>query len=189
MAHRRLVTLILGVGVVVLLILVVLVSKTPPTLQAAQSTPCNNNPKVGGVVDTRGMPPVNNLDPCTNRLTMLDNALKHTGGPYISRSQVETSATTNIKATKVRSYFVTYGEYQKLMDQHTDSFQVYPDREVWLVVVQAPDQGPRPSLMPGTTPWPRRYYWMVFDATTGQGLEWGGNLANSGDWPASLPTN
>jgi hypothetical protein len=153
----------------------------------AQARPCNTNPAIGPVLNTTAIPYIQNFDPCTKRLTMMDNALKHSGGPYISKAKVEGWATENVQPTKVRSYFVTYGQYLKMMDVHSDSTDVYPDREVWLVVVQAPDQGPMPSLKYGINPWPRRFYFGVYDATTGQLFEEGGNGPNEGDWPASLP--
>ena len=153
----------------------------------AQAPVCAKNPLVGPPVNPRVLPPVKNFDPCTNRFTMLDDALKATGGPYKTKTEVENWATANVKPTKVRSYFVTYGQALKMMNLHSDSSEIYPDREVWLVVVQALDQGPMPSLPYGIQPWPRRYYFVIYDATTGRGFELGGNGPNDGDWPASLP--
>ncbi len=54
------------------------------TTEAFQVLTCAKNPLIGPVVDTRALPPVVNFDPCTNRFTMTDYALKRTGGPYIS---------------------------------------------------------------------------------------------------------
>lgn len=157
------------------------------TTQALQTVACAKNPLVGPVVDTHALPFVQNFDPCTNRFTMMDNALKRTGGPYKTKAEVDSWATANVKATKVRSYFVTYGQYLKMMNDPNESSQIYSDREVWLVVVQALDQGPRPSLPVGVAPWTRRWYFVVYDATTGKVSETGGNGAQDGDWPASLP--
>lgn len=180
MVRFRWLILLLGLGI--LFLAGVLVTQ-------AQAPVCAKNPLVGPPVNPRALPPVKNFDPCTNRFTMLDNALKHTGGPYKSKAEVESRATANVKPTKVRSYFVTYSKALQMMDLHSDSSDIYPDREVWLVVVQALDQGPMPSLKPGTKPWPRRFYYVIYDATTGRGFEWGGNGPNDGDWPASLPSD
>lgn len=156
---------------------------------AAQLLVCSTLPLVGPVQDLRGLPPLKNLDPCTHQLTMSEDALKHSGGLYLSKAEVEKSATEHMKPTKVRSYFVTYEQYLKMMNRQVASTTVYPDKEVWLVVVQAPDQGPVPSIPHGMEPWPRRYFFQVFDATTGKVLELGGNGPNEGDWPASLPAD
>ncbi len=178
MARLKWLILLLGLGVLLLGGAVVI---------QAQAGGCNKNPAIGPVLNTTAMPYIENFDPCTKRLTMLDDALKASGGPYLSKAEVESWATANVKPTKVRSYFLTYGQFLKMMDLHSDSSDIYPDREVWLVVVQAPDQGPMPSLMYGIEPWPRRWYYIIYDATTGRGFEVGGNGANNGDWPASLP--
>lgn len=153
----------------------------------AQTLVCAKNPLVGPAVNPRALPPVENFDPCTNRFTMLDDALKASGGPYKTKTEVENWATANVMPTKVRSYFLTYGQALQMMDIHSDSSEIYPDREVWLVVVQALDQGPMPSVKMGVQPWPRRYYFVIYDATTGRGFEVGGNGQNDGDWPTSLP--
>jgi hypothetical protein len=73
------------------------------TIDAFQSRPCAKNPDIGPVVDTRALPPVINFDPCTNRFTMMDDALKRTGGPYISQAEAERRAIYAGKPTKVRS--------------------------------------------------------------------------------------
>lgn len=172
---------------VLLLCLAVLFLGGVITTEAFQVLACAKNPLIGPVVDTHALPPVINFDPCTSRFTMTDDALKRTGGPYISQAEAERRAVYAGKPTKVRSWFVSYGEAEKMMGQSGEDPQVYPDREVWLVVVQAPDQGPMPSLDPGVKPWPRRFHFGVYDATTGRILELGGNGPNDGDWPASLP--
>ncbi len=178
MARFRWLIVLLGLGILLLGGALVI---------QAQGPICAKNPLVGPAVNPRALPPVKNFDPCTNRFTMLDDALKANGGPYVSKAEVESWATANVKPTKVRSYSVTYGQALKMMDLHSDSSEIYPDREVWLMIVQAPDQGPMPSLKYGTKPWPRRWYYIVYDATTGRGFEVGGNGPNNGDWPASLP--
>ncbi len=170
-----------------LLCLVVLFLGGIITTEAFQVLACAKNPLIGPVVDTHALPPVINFDPCTNRFTMMDDALKRTGGPYISQAEAERRAIYEGKPTKVRSWFVSYAEAEKMMGQSGEDPQVYPDREVWLVVVQGRDQGPMPSIPYGVTPWPRRWYYFVLDATTGQTLSMGGNGPDSGDWPASLP--
>lgn len=170
-----------------LLCLVVLSLGGVITIDAFQTRPCAKNPDIGPVVDTHALPPVINFDPCTNRFTMTDDALKRTGGPYISQAEAERRAVYAGKPTKVRSWFVSYAEAEKMMGQSAENSQVYPDREVWLVVVQGRDQGPMPSIPYGITPWPRRWYYFVLDATTGRTLSMGGNGADSGDWPATLP--
>lgn len=155
---------------------------------AAQTVPCRSQvPAIGPVLDTRTIPILRNFDPCTKRLTMTDDALKHTGGPYIGRAEAERRAVGNNTPTKVRSYLTTEAQVRTLIGQPGEATDVYPDREEWLVVVQAPDQGPVPSLPHGLQPWPRRYYYMVIDATTGQSLAMGGNGPNDGDWPTTLP--
>lgn len=68
-----------------------------------------------------------------------------------------------------------------MLNLNSDSTWIYPDHEQWLVVVQAADQGPVPSLMPGVKPWSRRYYWMSIDATTSRVLAVGGNGPGEGD--------
>jgi hypothetical protein len=154
----------------------------------AQQLPCRAHvPAVGPALDTRALPLIKNLDPCSKRLTMTDDALKATGGPYISRGQAEQIAVGRATPTKVRSYFVTEAQRVQMLGLQSQSTSVYPDREQWLVVVQARDQGPKPSLMPGVKPWPRRYYWMGIDATSGRVLGMGGNEGSGEDWPASLP--
>ncbi len=67
-----------------LLCLVVLFLGGAITIGAFQSSPCAKNPGIGPAIDTHALPPVINFDPCTNRFTMMDDALKRTGGPYIS---------------------------------------------------------------------------------------------------------
>lgn len=157
---------------------------------AAQRTDCRSHvPAVGPVLDVQSMPFVRNFDPCTNRLTMTDGALKPTCGPYISKEEAERHAVGSVRPTKVRSYFGRYDDMYKLLGIATGSTEIYPDREVWLVVVQAPDQGPVPSLKATVKPWPRRWYYRVLDATTGRLLGEGGNGANDGDWPATLPAD
>jgi hypothetical protein len=74
-----------------------------------------------------------------------------------------------------------------MVGQDSEESTIYPDREVWLVVVQARDQGWIPSLPYGVTPWPRLWYYEVIDATTGQVLVYGFNGPKDSDWPASLP--
>jgi hypothetical protein len=155
----------------------------------AQTPVCNKNPAVGPVVNTTAMPFIKNFDPCTNRMTMTDDALKHTGGPYKSKTEVEGWATANVKPTKVRSYFVTYGQALKMLNDPNESSQIYPDREVWVVAVQALNQGPMPSLPYGIKPWPRRWFVVVYDATTGRVLEIMLNGSKDGDWPVSLPSD
>jgi hypothetical protein len=137
--------------------------------------------------DIRQLPTVQNFDPCTKRFTMTADALKATGGPFVGRDEVEKLAIGIAKPTKVRSYFLPFGQYQKIMNDTNVISTIYPEREVWLVVVQAPDQGPVPSVPQGIQPWPRRYYYEVYDATTMKLLVQGGNGPNEGDWPASLP--
>jgi hypothetical protein len=157
------------------------------TTEAFQSLACAKNPDIGPVVDTHALPPVINFDPCTHRFTMLDDALKRTGGPYISQAEAERRAIYAGKPTMVRSWFVSYGQAAKMMNLSGEDPEVYPDREVWLVVVQGRDQGPMPSVPYGIKPWPRRWYFFVLDATTGRNLVGGGNGKDSPDWPASLP--
>lgn len=156
---------------------------------ADQATGCRSQvPAVGRPIDNRALPPLKNYDPCTNRLTMTDDALQRTGGPYLSQTAAEERAVGQaVRPTKVRSFFVTEQQRKQFLGIDSESTTVYPDREQWLVVVQAPDQGPMPSLMPGVKPWPRRYYWMSIDATTGRVLALGGNGPNEGDWPAGVP--
>jgi len=157
---------------------------------AQQRTDCRTHvPAVGPVLDARGLPFIRNFDPCSNRLTMTDNALNATGGPYISKAEAEQRAVGSATPTKLRSYFGDYAHIHALFGITTGSTEIYPEREVWLVVVQAADQGPRPSLKPAVQQWQRRWYYQVLDATRGRLFEEGGNGQDDPDWPAVLPAD
>lgn len=154
-------------------------------------TGCNPLPPVGSPIpDTHALPPIKNYDPCTHRFTMAENALKHTGGPYISQAQAEKIAIGQTKPIRIQSYFVTYAQYQQMMGHTNISSTIYPDREVWLVVFQLTDRtglGPihvQPGMVPPTPP-PLFYVFCMIDATTGQVLEMG--EGGTTPWPPSLP--
>lgn len=180
----RWVVLPLGLGVLLLLVGGLSVGL------AQQRTDCRTHvPAVGSVLNTRALPFIINFDPCSNRLTMTDDALKPTGGPYIGKAEAERRALGVATPTKVRSYFGRYDDMHSLIGLPGATTDIYPDREVWLVVVQARDQGPMPSLKAGIEPWPRRWYYRLLDATTGRLLEEGGNGRDDLDWPARLPVD
>jgi hypothetical protein len=157
---------------------------------AQQRTNCRTHvPSVGPALDARGLPFIRNFDPCSSRLTMTDNALNATGGPYISKAEAEQRAVASATPTKVRSYFGDYAHIHALLGITGGSTEIYPDREVWLVVVRAADQGQRPSLKPTVQQWQRRWYYQVLGATSGRLLEEGGNSQDDPDWPAVLPAD
>jgi hypothetical protein len=157
---------------------------------AAQHDPCDGGRlSVSGPIDVTNLPVVKNLNRCTRQLTLTEDALPPTPGPYIDRGEAERIAIAGNNPTKVRSFLVTVAEAHQMLGSGGASTDVHPDRMVWLVVVQAPNQGAKPSLMPGVKPWPRRFYFVVLDAATGRALWGGGNEANSGDWPAGVPAD
>jgi hypothetical protein len=152
-----------------------------------QTTPCAKNPTIGGPVDTHALPPVKNFDPCTNRFTMTDDALKRTGGPYVSRAEVVRRAIGTTHPTRVGSYFVPFGDAVKMIDLGVEDPKIYPDREVWLVVVQAEVEDYNFISLPyGVDPWPIHWYFNIYDATTGRVLHFGANTRGSNTWPAGL---
>lgn len=139
-------------------------------------------------MDPGNLATLRDFDPCAVRHPKNPGALRPSGGPYIARAEIERRVAGGVTPTRIRSYLVTYAAATRLMEGDSESPDVYPDREVWLVVVaQDPYQCARPSVAPGVAPWPRRWCFGVYDATTGQAYYGGGNGPNAGDWPPYLP--
>lgn len=157
------------------------------------TTPCLNLPAISAPLPTQQpTPAAENFDPCTRQITLTKNALKRTGGPYISQAQAEQMVVGNRQPTKVRSFFTTNAQAEQMMGNHSTSTTAYPDREVWLVVVQFDDPNlieqhlapgvPTPTPLPPGT---RFYIYSYIDATTGQWL--GGGQNTSYPWPLGVP--
>lgn len=157
------------------------------------TTPCLNLPAVTAPLPTQQpQPPVENFDPCTRQTTLGKNALKRTGGPYISQTQAEQMVVGNRHPIKVRSFFTSNARAEQMMGNHSISTMIYPDREIWLVVVQFNDPNlieqhlapgiPTPTPLPPGT---RFYIFSYIDATSGQWL--GGGQDTSYPWPPGVP--
>jgi hypothetical protein len=169
---------------------------TPWPLIGAAPTPCPAYTSPAGplrawpTVDPANLATLRDFDPCAVRWPKNPNALRPSGGPYISQQEIERRALDGRTASKVRSYLVTQAAATRLMGGDSENPDVYPDREVWLVAIaQEPFQCARPSLRPGVAGWPRRWCFGVYDATTGRSYGGGGNGANQGDWPPFLPSD
>jgi hypothetical protein len=154
---------------------------------------CRTARAIGAPIDPSGISPgAVNFDVCTNRATKLDQTLKASGGPYISREQAQRSfagpADAPSRATKVRAYFTTHSEARRMLDDGAESPYIDSDREIWLVVATMRiGDGPKPSLAPGVpTPDPNLVtnFKLEIDATTGETLREGsvGRV-----WPPGLP--
>jgi hypothetical protein len=111
-----------------------------------------------------------------------------TGRSHISQQEAERKAIGSAKPTKVRSYLLTYGKALQLSGS-PGAIRGDPNREVGLVIVQAPGQGSEPSMPAGMKPWPKRYYFVILDAVTGAESDWGMNGVEGPDWPAWAPAD
>jgi hypothetical protein len=119
---------------------------------------------------------------------MNPNAVRATGGPYIGRDEIIARVTASGPSqwAKIRAYLVSYATAQRLVGIDSEDPDVYPDREVWLVVLQG-DGCAIPSGGPGAPPEKPRYCWGIYDATSGRAFSGGSSGANSRDWPSFLP--
>jgi hypothetical protein len=82
---------------------------------------------------------------------------------------------------------VPFADAVKMINMGVEDPTIYPDREVWLVVVQAEDKNIMfIGLPPGVDPWPIHWYYNVYDATTGRVLHSGFNNRDETVWPAGL---
>ncbi len=172
---------------------------TPPTAQAwpllsGSPTPCAAYTYPAGpvrawpTVDPQNLASLANFDPCAVREAKNATALRPTGGPYIGQDAIvaRASATDSGQWTKVRAYLLTHAAAQRLVGTDSDGPDVYPDREVWLVVTRGTGCA-IPSGKPGAPPEKPRYCWGIYDAADGRPYEAGSSGANSRDWPPFLP--
>jgi hypothetical protein len=166
---------------------------TPWPLLGTPPTPCPVYTSPGPVVawptvDPGHLATLADADLCLVRVPKRPGALRPSGGPYVGQDEIERRVAGSVAPSKMRSYLVTYAAASRLLGGDSDGPDVYPDREVWLVVVaQGPHQCARPSLKPGVPEWPRRWCFGVYEATTGQAYYGGGNGPTQGDWPPYLP--
>jgi len=163
---------------------------------AATPTPCStyNYPPgpVGALptVDPQKLASLADFDPCAVRHPKTATALRSTSGPYIDRADMigRVIASGPSQWTKIRAYLATYAAAQRLVGIDSEDPEVYPDREVWLVVLQG-DGCAIPSGRAGVPPEKPRYCWGIYDATTGRSYVGGSSGANSRDWPPFLPND
>ncbi len=89
-------------------------------------------------VDTQDLATPANFDPCAVRHPKSAAAVRSTGGPYISQADMIAHLTASSAGqwTKMRAYLVTYAAAQRLVGTDSEDPEAYPDREVWLVVLQ-----------------------------------------------------
>lgn len=131
------------------------------------------------------------FDPCALRMPRNADAVGPSGGPYLSRDQIEQRVLgglpTGTQPTKLRAFLTTLATAARLTGGDSEPRSAYPDREVWLVVTQGPGCAV-PSGMPGgPTPVAPRYCFGVFDATTGDQYFGGSGPPTGDDWPPLLP--
>jgi hypothetical protein len=81
---------------------------------------------------------------------------------------------------------VTYAAAQRLVGTDSEDAELYPDREVWLVVMHGTGCTV-PSGKPGSAPEKPQYCWSINDATDGRAYGGGSSGTNSRDWPPFLP--
>ncbi len=142
---------------------------TSPTTQvwpllSASLTPCGAYTYPAGPVrawptaDPQNLASLANFDPCAVREAKPPTALRPTGGPYIGQDAILGRFTSRDSGqwTKVRAYLLTYAAAQRLVGTDSDSPDVYPDREVWLVVARGTGCASS-SGKPGSPPEKPRY--------------------------------
>jgi hypothetical protein len=144
-------------------------------------------------VDLNDLSSLARFDQCALRAPRNADALRPSGGPYLSRSEIEqrvlSSFPSGVHPTKVRAYLTTHAGALRLTGGDGEDPAAYPDREVWLVVTQGPGCAV-PSGMPragGVTLVAPRYCFGTIDATTGQSYGGGSGPPNAADWPPFLP--
>lgn len=181
----------LGIGAVLVIAAVGWFGSRPGDADA-QSRCRQHVPAIGTPISNPGHPIPRNFDPCTNRVTMTDDARKPSGAARITRDQAERVGIGAAVAHKVRAYLTTYADALRAVGEQGEDVDVYSDREVWLVVAKTePGQGPRPSLPPyAPTPDPasRKWHYVIVDATIGDSLMLGARSGpNAPDWPIGVP--
>jgi hypothetical protein len=157
--------------------------------------PCRSytqgQPAAWPTVDPNTLATLASFDPCAIRHPQRADALRPSGGPYLSRDEIVRRETSSIpggqQPTKVRAYLTTFAGAIRLTGGDGEDPGVYPDREVWLMVSQGPGCAV-PSGKPGGPPPERpRYCFGAYDATTGHAYFGGSGPANAQDWPPYLP--
>ena len=169
---------------------------TPWPLLSSTPTRCSSYTTTGGAaapwptVDPSNLSSLAGFDLCVLRVPRNADALGPSGGPYISRDEIERRVSgppTGAQPTKERAFLTTLAEATRLTGGDSEGPAEYPDREVWLVVRQGGGCAIPSSKPGGPNPVAPRYCFGAIDATTGQAYFGGSGPPNSDDWPPFLP--